>query len=48
VNKKDLFDLVIEIDDLRKDLKEQLLALFAPPLAVTMGTAAICNSPRRI
>jgi hypothetical protein len=30
--KKDLFDTVIEVDDLRKEIsKEELLALFAPP-----------------
>jgi len=32
VKKKDLFDSVIEVDDLRKEVsKEELLALFAPP-----------------
>ena len=32
VKKKDLFDSVIEADDLRKEIsKEELLALFAPP-----------------
>jgi SNF2 family DNA or RNA helicase len=32
VKKKDLFDSVIEVDDLRKEVsKEDLLALFAPP-----------------
>jgi len=32
VKKKDLFDSVIEVDDLRKEIsKEDLLALFAPP-----------------
>jgi SNF2 family DNA or RNA helicase len=32
VTKKDLFDSVIEIDDLKKEVsKEELLALFAPP-----------------
>ena len=32
VKKKDLFDSVIEMDDLRKDVsKDELLALFAPP-----------------
>ena len=31
--KKDLFDSVIEVDDLRKEIsREQLLALFAPPI----------------
>jgi SNF2 family DNA or RNA helicase len=32
VKKKDLFDTVIDFDDLRKEIsKEELLALFAPP-----------------
>lgn len=32
VKKKDLFDSVIQVDDLRKEIsKEELLALFAPP-----------------
>jgi superfamily II DNA or RNA helicase len=32
VKKKDLFDTVIEVDDLRKEIsKDELLALFAPP-----------------
>lgn len=32
VKKKDLFDSVIEVDDLRKEVsKEELLSLFAPP-----------------
>lgn len=32
IKKKDLFDSVIEVDDLRKEIsKEELLALFAPP-----------------
>jgi SNF2 family DNA or RNA helicase len=32
IKKKDLFDTVIEVDDLRKEIsKEDLLALFAPP-----------------
>jgi len=32
IKKKDLFDTVIEVDDLRKEIsKEELLALFAPP-----------------
>jgi ERCC4-related helicase len=32
VKKKDLFDSVIEVDDLRKEIsKEELLSLFAPP-----------------
>jgi SNF2 family DNA or RNA helicase len=32
VRKKDLFDSVIEVEDLRKEIpKEELLALFAPP-----------------
>jgi len=34
VKKKDLFDAVIEVDDLRKEIsKEELLSLFAPPAA---------------
>jgi len=34
VKKKDLFDTVIEVDDLKKEIsKEELLALFAPPNA---------------
>jgi hypothetical protein len=32
IKKKDLFDTVIEVDDLRKEIsKDELLALFAPP-----------------
>ncbi|MFZ0885072.1 MAG: DEAD/DEAH box helicase [Candidatus Acidiferrales bacterium] len=36
VTKKDLFDSVIEVDDLKKEVsKEELLALFAPPSTST-------------
>jgi hypothetical protein len=38
VKKKDLFDNVIEVDDLRKEIsKEELLALFAPPKSRTQN-----------
>ena len=38
VTKKDLFDSVIEVDDLKKEVsKAELLALFAPPSEITRG-----------